>query len=76
MKSALVKSLDIGRAFFSVDPQPAENFFQADGPTYRYEDRFFRNDLAWSLQQISEQRPEGLCGASDPRKAYSLTPGY
>ena len=38
-------------------PSTRRIFFQPDGKTYRSGDRLIQNDLAWSLQQISEQGP-------------------
>ena len=38
-------------------PSTRRIFFQADGTMYRPGDRLIQNDLAWSLQQISEQGP-------------------
>lgn len=70
-----MKPSDIDRSLFSVDHNMPK-FFQADGTTYRSGDRLIRNDLAWSLQQISEQGAEGLCGASDPGKPDSPAAGY
>ena len=38
-------------------PSTRRIFFQPDGTTYRPGDRLIQKDLAWSLQQISEQGP-------------------
>lgn len=38
-------------------PTTRRIFFRSDGTTYRSGDRLIQNDLAWSLQQISEQGP-------------------
>lgn len=38
-------------------PSTRRIFFQADGTMYRPGDRLIQSDLAWSLQQISEQGP-------------------
>ncbi|MDH4361049.1 MAG: gamma-glutamyltransferase [Nitrospirota bacterium] len=38
-------------------PSTRRIFFRPDGTTYRSGDRLIQKDLAWSLQQISEQGP-------------------
>ena len=41
-------------------PSTRRIFFQPDGTTYRPGNRLIQNDLAWSLQHISEQGPDAF----------------
>ena len=65
-REGLIVSHDLAMAMqehaihLSQWPSTRRIFFQADGTPYRHGDRLIQDDLAWSLQQISEQGPRAF----------------